>query len=273
MNIFKILLTVVWVLFIIGCEDVIEVELDSAEPQIVIEGAVTNENSPYTVYISKSGDFYEPSIFVKVTGATITISDSRGNSELLTETEDGVYESVSIGGIPGDTYYINANTENKEYKAESTMPLYHIELDSISIEPSTSGRNSENSYDVWLYFQDIPNVKNYCRYRVFHNDNLLGGFPLYNDRLSDGNYIQARVRLDGEENDINVGDEFKVELLSIDKANFDYFNTANDVSASGNGGFGPGSVAPSNPITNWDNDALGYFGAFTVSTAFTTVNE
>ena len=100
MKIFKILLTVTLVSFIISCEDVIEVDLDSAEPQIVIEGSVTNENSPYTVYISKSGDFYEPSIFVKVTGANITISDSRGNSELLTETEDGVYESTSVGGIP-----------------------------------------------------------------------------------------------------------------------------------------------------------------------------
>ncbi len=36
---------------------------------------------------------------------------------------------------------------------------------------------------------------------------------------------------------------------------------------------GPGSVAPSNPITNWDNNALGYFGAFTVSIAFTIVRE
>ena len=272
-NKFKILLTVTLVSFIISCEDVIEVDLDSAEPQIVIEGSVTNENSPYTVYISKSGDFYEPSIFVKVTGANITISDSRGNSELLTETEDGLYESTSVGGTPGDTYYISVKTEDKEYKAESTMPFDVIELDSISVEPSTIGRHSENSYDLWLYFQDIPGVKNYCRFRVFHNDNLLGGFQLYDDRLSDGNYIQARIRLSGKENKIIVGDDFRVELLTIDKANYDYFNTANDISASGDGGMGPGSVAPSNPFTNWDNNALGYFGAFTVSTAFTIVQE
>ena len=64
----------------------------------------------------------------------VTISDSRGNSELLTETTDGVYESTSVGGTPGDTYYISVKTEDKEYKAESTMPFYVIDLDSILVK-------------------------------------------------------------------------------------------------------------------------------------------
>ena len=76
-----------------------------------------------------------------------------------------------------------------------------------------------------------------------------------------------------EKDSIKVGDEFRVELLNIDRANFDYFNTANDVSASGGGGMGLGSVAPTNPNTNWDNNALGYFGAYTVSEATTVLVE
>lgn len=268
----KVYLIVILAAALIGCEDVIQVELDSVEPQIVIEGSVTDGNSPTIVYISKSGDFYEPSIFEKVTGAAVTISDSRGNSEDLVEAADGVYETNSIIGRPGDTYNISVNSGGEAYRAESTMPLENIELDSIVIKQSSFGRNKEEKYDVWIYFQDIPDVKNYCRFRVFHNNVLRGGFPLYDDRLSDGNYIEGRLRLN-ENNKINVGDEFRIELLNIDRANFDYFNTANDVSASGDGGMGPGSVAPTNPTTNWDNNALGYFGAYTVSIATTVLVE
>ena len=269
----KIYLTVVLAAALIGCEDVIQVELESAEPQIVIEGSVTDGNSQTTVYISKSGDFYEPSIFEDVTGAAVTISDSRGNSEDLVETADGVYETNSIIGRPGDTYNISVNSDGEAYRAESTMPLENINLDSIAIKPSSFGRNKEEKYDLWIYFQDIPDVKNYCRFRVFHNNVLRGGFTLYDDRLSDGNYIEGRIRFNEENNKINVGDEFRIELLNIDRANFDYFNTANDVSASGGGGMGMGSVAPTNPNTNWNNNALGYFGAYTVSIATTVLVE
>lgn len=271
MSSIKIYLIIILAAALIGCEDVIQVELDSAEPQIVIEGSVTDGNSPTIVYISKSGDFYEPSIFEDVTGAAVTISDSRGNSEDLVETADGVYETNSIIGRPGDTYNISVNSGGEAYRAESTMPLENIKLDSIVIKQSSFGRNKEEKYDLWIYFQDIPDVKNYCRFRVFHNNVLRGGFPLYDDRLSDGNYIEGRIRFNEEKDEIKVGDEFRIELLNIDRANFDYFNTANDVSASGDGGMGPGSVAPTNPNTNWDNNALGYFGAYTVSEANTVL--
>lgn len=273
MSSIKIYLIIILAAALIGCEDVIQVELDSAEPQIVIEGSVTDGNSPTIVYISKSGDFYEPSIFEDVTGAAVTISDSRGNSEDLVETADGVYETNSIIGRPGDTYNISVNSGGEAYRAESTMPLENIKLDSIVIKQSSFGRNKEEKYDLWIYFQDIPDVKNYCRFRVFHNNVLRGGFPLYDDRLSDGNYIEGRIRFNEEKDEIKVGDEFRIELLNIDRANFDYFNTANDVSASGDGGMGPGSVAPTNPNTNWDNNALGYFGAYTVSEANTVLLE
>jgi len=272
MNYIKILLLLVLTL-VFGCEDIIEVELDSVEPQIVIEGSLTDGRNKAIVYISKSGDFYEPSIFESVTGAAVTLSDSRGNSEDLVETADGVYESETIFGIPGDMYYLNVNSGGEAYRAESTMPSENIVLDSIVIKQSTIGRNKEDRYDLWIYFQDIPDVKNYCRFRVFHNNLLRGGFPLYNDRLSDGNYIEGRIRYDAEDDEIKIGDVFKIELLNIDRANFDYFNTANDVTTSGRGGMGPGSVAPSNPNTNWNNDALGYFGAYAVSTATTVLVE
>ena len=78
--------------------------------------------------------------------------------------------------------------------------------------------------------------------------------------------------LSAKDNEINIGDELTVQLLSIDKASYDFYFTANDVNASGSTG-GPASVAPANPVTNWTNDALGVFTAFTVSSQSVTVEE
>ena len=75
------------------------------------------------------------------------------------------------------------------------------------------------------------------------------------------------MNLSTESDEINIGDFITVDLMSIDKATFDYYLTANSVNASGSNGRGPSSTsaAPTNPVTNWNNNALGYFSAYTSS--------
>ena len=60
-------------------------------------------------------------------------------------------------------------------------------------------------------------------------------------------------------------DTMKVELLSIDKAAYDYFSTLADVLLSEDTGPVFSSI-PDNPLTNISNGALGYFAAYSVRT-------
>ncbi len=54
--------------------------------------------------------------------------------------------------------------------------------------------------------------------------------------------------------------------MSIDQPAFEFYKTANSVNASSSGrGPSSTSAAPANPVTNWSNNALGYFSAYTVS--------
>jgi hypothetical protein len=64
-------------------------------------------------------------------------------------------------------------------------------------------------------------------------------------------------------NNVKIGDTIIVELLSIDKAAYDYFNTLKDILSSDRS---PTSLSPANPNTNVSNGALGYFAAFTIDT-------
>jgi len=265
-------------LIAVGCEDVIEVDLNSTDPKIVIEGVVSNDNSPTRVRITKSTDFYEPGIYDKVTGAEIELTDSEGNNSTLSEVEDGVYQTESVLGEIGRSYYISVKAEGKTYNAESTIPQ-QLNLDSLNIEiaPYPPGEETEEKkrYYLHLYFQDYQDNEDYARFRILNNGELLGGYRIYNDKYTNGNYINARLNLGAEDNNIKIGDELTVQLLSIDKASYDFYLTANGINASRTQGGGgpPSSVSPANPNTNWTNDALGVFTAFTVSTQSIIVEE
>jgi hypothetical protein len=63
-------------------------------------------------------------------------------------------------------------------------------------------------------------------------------------------------------NHFSTGDTVWVDLLSIDKASYDYFNTLNNILTSDRS---PTSLAPANPNTNLTNGALGYFAAYSIS--------
>ncbi len=72
------------------------------------------------------------------------------------------------------------------------------------------------------------------------------------------NGITFPVRFAGRE--VVPGDTVKIELQTTGFNTYEYFRTVND--AIGGGGMGS---TPYNPITNLDNDALGYFGAYNTS--------
>ncbi|MCD4691932.1 MAG: DUF4249 family protein, partial [Calditrichales bacterium] len=131
-----------------SCEDVVEIDLNTADPQIVIDAVVTDQPGPYIVKISKTGDFYQPSVFPVVSGALVEISDNAGHSEILEETDPGIYRTDSLQGTPGRNYTLKVIAEGKEYAAASSMPNA-IQSDSLSdvYQPGGSfGPDEEEGY-------------------------------------------------------------------------------------------------------------------------------
>jgi hypothetical protein len=258
------------ILSTLGCEDIIEIDLNSTNPKIVIEGSISNNNSKALVKITKSTDFYKPGFYEKVSGAIITLKDDNDKNYNFIEISNGLYESLDIIGESNVEYSIDVIAEGEIYNATSTMPNQLI-LDSLSIEeaPTRPGKDNDGGKKIiiHIYFQDQPNINDYCRFKLYNNGVQLGGFYIYEDRLTDGNYIDYSLLLKSEQSKIKTGDEITVELLSIDETAFDYYKTANSINASGSAHGGPSSTsaAPTNPVSNWSNKALGFFTAYTIS--------
>lgn len=242
-----------------GCEKVVQVDLNNAAPQIVIQGEINNTAGPYYVAISKSVPFdssnfnFRPS----VTGAVVKITDvTAGVTDVLTEVYVGVYKTNNIIGTEGNTYQLLVQAEGKEYTASSTMPA-NVQLDSISFYTNTFfGMTITNPVPN---YRDPSGRENYYLFSETVNRQPLRGLFVFDDRLSDGRYISTQLFNDS--NYIKQNDTVEVEMRCIEKPVFNYFNQV--IEAQGRGNSGP-VATPSNPVSNISNGALGYFSAHTV---------
>jgi len=247
----------------VGCEEVIQLDLNSSNPAIVIEANVTNYSDKNFVLITESTDFYNPNEYTKIIGANIIISDNAGNKYLLNEIEPGKYSSENLKAVPLTEYSINVDYNNQNYTARSSVPE-PLKIDSLSYKIESRPFNKDKKFvELHVYFADYRIPGNYARFIVYKNHKKIDGVFLYNDRLTNGNYIDFYFFNFNDEVFNNL-DTITVELLSIDETTFNYFKTLrNALSTSRGGPFG--STAPANPISNWTNNALGYFGAYTIN--------
>ena len=239
----------------ISCEKVVSIDLNSSSPHIVIEATISDQAGPYIVQLSQTVNFDQTNTFPPVSGAKIILSDNAGNLDSLIETLPGNYKTSTIQGVPGRTYTLTVNTGGNKYVAVSTMPP-PVNIDSLSVQIETFGRNQTKYINV--NFQDSANVKNYYRFVEVRNGIVQKFTFLYDDRLQDGGSITSSLFAD--EDTLNTGDNVLVLLQCIDKNVYNYFRTIRQ--ASGNGG--PQAASPANPISNFSNNALGYFNACAV---------
>lgn len=249
-------------LIFISCEKVVTLDLESSEPQIVIDAVITDEIKPHFVKLSKSGDFYNPSIFPTVSDAQIIIFDDFGFTDTLKEVEDGLYQSSPFAAKSEYEYSIDVQVNGQQYQGHSLMPVA-MEIDSISFKPALRGPKSEGKfYEVHVYFKNRPGIPDFARVKIYQNGELQPGYYLYSDQYSDGKVVDFFF-FGGSK--IELNDSIKIELLSIDELTYDYYSTLAKVIASTEGGGGPtGDVSPANPETNLSNHALGYFAAYAV---------
>lgn len=260
-------LPIVLAMLVSSCEQVISVDLNQAAPQVVIEGIVTDQPGPYSVTLTTSGNYFDQSLyFPPVTNALVVLSDDLGNRETLKEGTPGTYRSsLILRGMPGRTYALKVETGGRGYDAFSTMPQ-KVAIDSLFAVPRR-GSSSEPGYDIYLLFKDPPELGNYYRVNVHVSNPLVAidsidgrRYRLYNDKLTNGNEALYRVRA---RKTIVPGDTITVDLLSLDKATYDYYRTLNDILTSDRS---PTSLSPANPNTNLSGGSLGYFAAYAIDT-------
>src|ERR1017187_6611118 len=111
-------------LLLSSCTKAINIDLNSANPNIVVDAELTDQPGPYTVNLTKTVNFSDNNVFPAINGATVVISDNAGNSNTLTEPTPGSgnYVTSNLQGTVGKAYSISISYNGKTYTAISTMP-------------------------------------------------------------------------------------------------------------------------------------------------------
>jgi len=242
-----------------SCKKILDLDLEAAEPQLVIAGNLTNIAGVQSVSISRTVPFDESNNFPAVSGAVVSLQDSEGNVVLFKEARPGIYEAYDLKGKPGINYTLKVVLEEQVYTASSTMPEV-VALDSLSATEQTFGSNVRKT--IAVNFQDPAGIKNFYLYKMVLNGKKVGQIFSDSDFFTDGRYVRRDLFLSGVEDlEIESGDAVTVEMQTIDEPIYTYWRTLEQQYASGN----PNDVTtPSNPPSNWSNRALGFFSAHTV---------
>jgi hypothetical protein len=238
-----------------SCERVIDVDLNEANPQIVIEGNLSYNQGELEVQISKTGSYFSTTPVEKVGNATVYLENSAGTRFEAEAFGDGIYKIENYPLQHGKEYRLFIESEGQNYEAKSTL-YPSVKIDSLGFEYQPDVRFFEGGYRLLLYFSDPPDEGNYYRIKVHKNGELFNDVDdliVFDDSGLNGKGIQVTLRRQL----FDMGDTASVQLMSIDENAFHYFTTFREMANTN-----PGSPAPANPISNFSNGALGYFSAW-----------
>lgn len=220
-NILSYLFLLILALTVYSCEEVIDIDLNDAEPEIVIEANISDTTGPYLVRISQTTGFSQNNNSTEITGAFVTISDNFGLTDTLTEVSGGIYMTNNLRGLQNSSYYFTANVDGKQFSSISFMPV-KTNLDSVYTITNGGGGFGGGNNEIFVVpkYHDPAGIRNFYRFILFINDEQTEDVFVQSDEKRDGAVINHPLRT---EETINPGDVITLEMRCIDENVYKYF--------------------------------------------------
>ena len=242
-----------------SCTKVIDIKVRDSDIQYIIEGVITNEPGVCRVLISQSKNFNGNNEFNKVSGAVVKVIDNE-EEFILEETGPGEYATSMINGTPGHIYELHISINGQLFTSASVMPE-PVQMDSLYVEKGPFGQFKFAT----IRYTDPAGINNGYRFVQYVNGVKEPTIFWEDDEFTDGQKIIMQLDASADEKDdprnIKSGDLVMVEMQTVDDPVFRFW-----YSLRAGGGNGEGiTAAPSNPVTNIQGGALGYFSAHTVN--------
>ncbi|MEM9686130.1 MAG: DUF4249 domain-containing protein [Bacteroidota bacterium] len=251
----KYLYTIIISITFLSCEDVIDVELDTAPPRLVVEASINwfkgTVGDTQAITLTTTTSFYNEDV-PPASGATVTIIDEMGNTFNFTENgATGIYENNAFLPVIDREYTLTIIYQGETYTATETLKsVTTLE----SVEQNDAGGFTGESTEIKIYYTDPASEKNYYFFKFespYSND-----LDVYDDKFFNGNQIFALFF----EEDFVPGDEVTIQSFGISQSYYNYMFTL--LSNLGEGGFESQPATVKGNIvnqTNPDNFAFGYF--------------
>jgi hypothetical protein len=223
----------IFLLVIMSCTENFNLDLESDNYNIVIEGWITNCEGPYRIIVSqtttKNVNNYNMGIdnYELIKDAVVIISDDNGMVDTLVSNyyyeydydplhdkiyvvdsiADGTYKTSKIKGEPYHTYYLKVIHNNSIYTAEAYMP-YAPRIDSLKYSKYYNAVKHEWRYVPLISFAEPQGEKNYYMFRFIDGGegSSVSDISVFSDYDPWGVSIFSDEYMNEYVNSLNVGE-------------------------------------------------------------------
>jgi hypothetical protein len=248
-----------------GCEESIKLDLDQTPSRLVIEGQVTDVEGRQFVRISRSAGFYESGVTERITDAEVSVTDDTGESVQFVHNPGGSEDSTgyyipagNYKGVVERTYTLNVVINGVTYTGSDKM-MRVTAIDSIGYQPNRFRERDEPSdgkiWELLLYAKEPQDTEDNYLFKFYRNDSLIytneTDVYIFND-------YGIGENIEGFPSPVYYapGDKARVEMYSITRDGYLFYNDLITIMNSDGGMFSP---PPANPRSNITGGALGFF--------------
>jgi hypothetical protein len=255
-----------------SCEDVIEVDLNNADPKLVIEASINwykgTSGNEQAIKLSLTAPYFDDTI-PPANGATVTVTDQ--NNTFYTFTEEGttgIYKNYNFIPQINTSYKLSITYNDEVYSATETFVAV-VPIDFV--DQNNEGGFSGDEIELKAYYTDPADETNFYFFEFRSNIPVIPSLAVYEDRFNNGNQIFGFYT----EEDLEVGDQVTIRNFGVSERFYNYMFILLQQNSDASGG--PFETQPSvvkgNCVneTNPENFPLGYFRLSEVSELVYTV--
>ncbi|AWK04923.1 DUF4249 domain-containing protein [Flavobacterium crocinum] len=247
-------------LFLTSCEEVVDVDLDTAPPRLVIEAAINWEKGEkgdeQLVKLTTTTGYFE-NVIPTISNAIVYIKNSHDEQFNFIEVKKtGQYVCTNFKPVIGEKYTLTVISRGNRYIAseilQSVAPITRI-------EQNNNGGFTGKDIEIKAFYNDPADEDNFYLYKYVYPNKVKSTFYADEDKFFNGNEFFSL----SDDEDLVVGNEIEITHFGISKQYYNYMNILVSVAGSNVGGpfQSPPATVKGNivNVTNKDNYPLGYF--------------
>ena len=242
-----------------GCQDEVNVDLDTAAPRLVIDanilwqkGTVGNEQA---IKLSMTTDYYSP-VVPPVLGATVFITNSSNTVFNFTDSDNnGEYICTNFVPVINETYTLTVQVNGITYTATEKL-LATPTVDDV--QQTTVQGIGQDLIQVKFFFQDNGNEENNYFVSVLKAPLVVPEWGVIEDEFFQGNQMFGFYT----DEDLEAGNSLHFELQGISQRYYNYLNKLINITSNGGNPFAtPPATLRGNIVntSNSDDFPFGYF--------------
>ena len=244
----------------LSCEKVIDVNLETAEPRLVVEASINwyaaTSGNEQRIRLSTTTSYFSP-VIPTVSGATVFITNSTNQVFPFTEVETaGTYKCNIFIPVVGENYTLTVIYLGETYMSTEKL----MDTPSVTrVEQDNEGGILGDEKEVKFFFDDIENETNNYLLKINDPYKVIPEYGVLEDRFFQNNEMFGLYFSE----DLKEGDTLNFTLNGITRNYYNYMNIL--LAQTGTTSAGPFSTPTStvrgNVVnqTNFNNFALGYF--------------